>query len=1047
MGRCGEFDVPLAGNWSHLSKIRGVERREVLVPTSEPLSQARGFFLWYNMLLMARRQAQTGGLIPRIEWNIRPDNEFGVLTQSTRSRIEGNARLIGNRGSATYTFRVLGGMDVSIRMTVSGSGQVRVRTQSGGLLVHAVRDGVRQLILTTRVPLNPPVQNLQVIVEAARRRQVRVYVLEVLAADRDEDRDGIGDGVERLLGAPANALRPTLPANPRSCYQTGVDYSPRLDLVTDMVIVHNFDPARIANWRARGYPVIVMGGFRDDLSYAESHPEAVQRRKDGSPIAIDGSFYLTPTPERLQTLISRYLQALEAGVSAVCPEEPEYWADAGYEEVFRQLYESRLGCPWQPPHESHAARWSADRFKAQLMTETVHAILNAVRARQPKVRRMVAVHSPLNYALWRICLAHHALILGENSPVEEVIGQVWSDTVRTPLPYEGEYRAEPFATAYLEYAALVGLMRGAGKRLWFLCDPLSDTPGRPRAEHQQFYFNTLVASLMFPEATGYEVLPWPERIFGNTPPDYATVIMSAVRACESIAEQQGASIDAGVEGIGLLFSDSMTAMRGEPEIAPVEDMLTLGASLVNAGVPLSLYALQWLPTTPLPRNSRVLLWTPETVKPLREAELRAVAEWVQNGGWLFIVGGTNGYDALPEMPWQMAGQPTPIHWLMQMLGRTVELETIPPEPAPAGAWRTLGVHGTEPAQGVFNRRWVDIDLSPYAGQIVFVKFSDSLPETGWGALLRQVRLEADGKTLAAFFTGSPAEPLFLHTHSKSRLNANSERYADNDAWFVYRFPVPQARSITLHLELAQEWRIDLATQPPYKEHLVAPLRANLPRISLCSDETVTIYRMPDAEAFYAYHGAPVGVSVRVGRGGVVLLGVSGRAFGNTLGGARDWRAIVQYVCGLAGVRYRERARIVVRRGDWVAAYGTYRTTILRGTFLDVLDPRLPIQTDPTLNPGVPRLLLQVDNRLRSAGLLHTNAQTLLRYETRGQLAYLVRGPEGVNGVARFSLRGLRGQASLSDTRGNPLPLNAEREGNTLLVRWSLRPGGQVLIVR
>jgi hypothetical protein len=996
---------------------------------------------------MARRQAQTGGLIPRLEWRIRPDNEAGVLTQSTRARVEGNARLIGSRGSATYTFRVLGGMDVSIRMTVSGSGQVRVRTQSGGLLARAVRGGVQQLLLTTRVPLSPPVQNLQVIVEAARRGQMRVYALEVVAADRDEDRDGIGDGVERLLGAPANTLRPTVPATPRSCYQTGADYSPRLDLVTDAIIVHSFDPARVANWRARGYPVILMGGFRDYLSYAEARPQAVQRRRDGSPIAIETSFYLTPTPERLQMLIPQYLHALEAGASAVCPEEPEYWADAGYEEAFRQIYESRLGRAWQPPHESHAARWTADRFKAQLMTETVHAILNAVRARQPNAKRMVAVHSPLNYALWRICLAHYALILGENSPVEEVIGQVWSDTVRTPLPYEGEYRAEPFATAYLEYAALAGLMRGTGKRLWFLCDPLSDTPARPLAEHQQFYFNTLVASLMFPEATGYEVLPWPERIFGNTPPEYATVILSAARACESIAEQQGASIDAGVEGIGLLFSDSMTAVRGEPEIAPVEDMLTLGASLVNAGVPLSLYSLQRLPATPLPRSLRVLLWTPETVKPLREAELRAVAEWVQNGGWLFVVGGANGYDALPEMPWRTAGQPTPIHWLMQMLGRTLELETVPPEPAPAEAWRTVGMHGAEPAQGVFNRRWVDIDLSPYAGQTVFVKFSDSLPETGWGALLRQARLEADGKTVAAFFTGSPAEPLFLHTNYKSRLNANSERFADNDAWFVYRFPLPQARSITLRLELAQEWRIDLATQPPYKEHLVTPLRPDLPRISLRSDETITAYRAPDAEAFYTYQDAPVGVSMRAGRGGVVLLGVSGRAFGNTTGGARDWRTIVQYVCGLAGVRYRERARLVARRGDWVAAYGTYRTTVLRGTYLDALDPRLPIQTDPPLNPGTPRLLLQIDNRLRSAGLLHTNAQTLLRHETSSQLAYLVRGPEGVNGVARFSLRGLRGQASLTDTLGNPLPLNAEREGNTLLVRWNLSPDGQVLIVR
>jgi hypothetical protein len=161
---------------------------------------------------MARRQVQqVGGLVPRMEWRVRPDSEAGVLTQASRSRLEGNARLIGNGGSATYSFRILGGMDIALRLTISGAGQVRVRTQAGGLLARAFRGGVQQLNLTTRAPLNPPVQTLQVIVEARRRTQARIYELQVVASDRDEDRDGIGDGVERLLGAPANALRPTIP--------------------------------------------------------------------------------------------------------------------------------------------------------------------------------------------------------------------------------------------------------------------------------------------------------------------------------------------------------------------------------------------------------------------------------------------------------------------------------------------------------------------------------------------------------------------------------------------------------------------------------------------------------------------------------------------------------------------------------------------------------------------------------------------------------------------------------------------------------------------
>jgi hypothetical protein len=150
-----------------------------------------------------------------MEWRVRPDSEAGVLTQASRSRLEGNARLIGNGGSATYSFRVLGGMDIAVAADHFGRGS-GARAHAGGRANSRGRfaAAIQQLNLTTRAPLNPPVQTLQVMVETKRRTQARVYELQVVASDRDEDRDGIGDGVERLLGAPANALRPTIPCYP-----------------------------------------------------------------------------------------------------------------------------------------------------------------------------------------------------------------------------------------------------------------------------------------------------------------------------------------------------------------------------------------------------------------------------------------------------------------------------------------------------------------------------------------------------------------------------------------------------------------------------------------------------------------------------------------------------------------------------------------------------------------------------------------------------------------------------------------------------------------
>lgn len=994
-----------------------------------------------------RQPVQQGGLIPHLTWQVRPTEDSPFLVQSQRSRLEGGVRLVGNGGRVVYAFRVLGGMDVAIQLELVGSGQVRVRSEGGGLAGCRVVRSVRSYRIQLHIPLQPERQSLQVIIETLRRTQVRIFSLTVEARDRDEDRDGIGDSVERMLGAPANAMRPRQPTTPRSTYQTGADYDPTLDLVTDAVILHSFDPERLACWKARQYPVWIMGGFRDYASYAEAHPEHMQRFQDGSPFEIGGSFYLVPTPDRLDWLTANYLRMVEAGADGVCPEEPEYWADAGYEPAFQRMYAEYYQRAWQPPHESHAGRWDADRLKTELINRMVHTILERVRAFRPHVRRMVAVHSPLNYALWRICLAHYGLVFGKDDLVQDVIGQVWSDTIRTPILFRGENQPTPFATAFLEYASLAGLVRQSEKRLWFLMDPLSDQPTRPLSEHQSYYFASVVASVMFAEAQGYEVLPWPERIFRNVPPEYATTILSVTRALESISEQRSVSIDAGVEGIGALYSDSTTAMRGAPEIAPVEDLMALTVPLVHAGVPVSMLSFQRVVERTYLRGTNLLLWTPDSVKPIREAEIDPLANWVREGGWLVVVGGTNGYDAISEQPWRGVGHPTPVQWLLAKCGVRCEMRTVLAESAPSSAWRELARHGDQPQPGTLNRRWVEFDLSAHAGQTVYICFRDSLPQTGWGALVRQVRLEADGRTLTAFYTHTPAESLFLYHQQGSQRNSRGERFADGNAQFSYRFPLPKAQRITLKVEIAQEWLIEISTVPPYAERVLQPVRAEIPQLVARGDESLTLYTLAQGEPFYTYEGEPAGVICRVGRGGVALLGVSGRVFGNMQKGDEVWRAIMRYLCGQANLRYRERARIIAKRGDWVAVWGTYRTTTLRGTYLDVLDPRLTIQSDIPIEPNSARLFLQVEGKLQRAGMLHTNARILLQNETSKMLAYLVRGPEGVAGIARIGIRGLKGQVSLTDTLGNPLLVNTQRESETLLVRWNLSPAGQVLTVR
>jgi len=788
------------------------------------------------------------GLVPALRWQVVPPSESPFLIQAERSRIEGRARLIGSRGRAVYGFRVLSGMAVSVVVQASGAGRIRLRTEAGGLAVRSLVRGVQSYRFTVCIPLQPAVQTLQVVVESLRRTQIRIFSVEVAASDRDEDGDGIGDGVERLLGASAGALRP-----------------------------------------------------------------------------------------RSATTL---------------------------------------------------------RFLAE----------------------------------------------GESAPrsLQEVVGQVGAGCA--PIPFRGESQSLPFACAYLQCASLAGLTRQSDRQLWLRMNPFSEvaTAGR-RAD----YMASAIASAMFGEVQGYELPPIPERVPDSMLLEDVSASLSLVQALESLAEQRTVTIDAGVEGMAALFGEMPPAGQGVAS----EDLMALLAPLVHAGVPVQMIPIQRAGEPNLLRGVRLLMWTPESVKPQRESEVDALAQWVRQGGWLVIVGGTNDLDALAETPWRQGGFASPLHWLLAKCDVAAEIHTEPAPPAPPEAWRELGRHGDQPQQGTLNRRWVEFDLSAYAGQTVYVRFRDSLPETGWGARVRRVRLEADGRTLAAFSPGTPAGPLFLYHEQGSQRNANGERAADGGASFTYRFPLPQAQRITLRVEIAQEWLVELSTTPPYPERVLNPTRPDLPAIPVRRDESLTRYTIEGSEPFYLWQGAPVGVIQRVGRGGLAFLGVSGRAFGNLPRGDEMWRAVLRYLCAQAEIRYRERARILAKRGDWVAVWGTYRITTLRGTYLDVLDPRLPIQSDIPIEPNRAGLFLQVDARLQRAGLLHTNARVVLQHETPRALSYLVQGPEGAHGVARIAIRGLKGQATLTDTLGNPLPVNTQRERETLLVRWNLSPAGQVLTIR
>ena len=135
---------------------------------------------------------------------------------------------------------------------------------------------------------------------------------------------------------------------------------------------------------------------------------------------------------------------------------------------------------------------------------------------QPEARFYVPTHSLLNYTQWKIVSPEASLT--EVPTVDGYIAQIWTGTSRERNAYEGVIKERTFETAYLEYGVMQELVKGTGRRMWFLHDPIEDMDFYDWDDYRYNYLKTVSASLLHPKINTFEVCPWPRRIFGGKYP-------------------------------------------------------------------------------------------------------------------------------------------------------------------------------------------------------------------------------------------------------------------------------------------------------------------------------------------------------------------------------------------------------------------------------------------------------------------------------------------------------------------------------------------------
>ncbi len=462
---------------------------------------------------------------------------------------------------------------------------------------------------------------------------------------------------------------PPFPLDPqqhleRTCFQTAAPWSAIANLRSDVAIAYGVDPGlpqRIQTWRDRGYRIHVMTGVSwgnyQDYLYGRfdgvNHEDDAQTDRAGNKISHGGDvYYMCPGTNYGRFLCQGVQRALDAGAEAIHLEEPEFWVHGGYSEGFKREWRNHYREDWQPPHTSVDAQWRSSRLKYYLYRRALQQVFDHVqdynRRTGRRVRCYVPSHSLLSYAHWRIVSPESSL--ARLNGCDGYIAQVWTGTARTPNLFRGQLRERTFETAFLEYGAMMNLVRGTGRHLWFLNDPVEDNPDHDWTDYRVNWESTMVASLLQPDVWRFEVAPWPERVFGGQypkpgkpgerepmPPAYATEVQTVCQALNDM-NQHRLEWDCGTTGIGLIVSDSLMFQRGEP--TPSDPHLShiygLALPLLKRGMPLTPVQLENLTLPDYLKGFRVLLLSYHGQKPLSPEVHQSLAAWVKRGGVLVV---------------------------------------------------------------------------------------------------------------------------------------------------------------------------------------------------------------------------------------------------------------------------------------------------------------------------------------------------------------------------------------------------------------------------
>lgn len=511
----------------------------------------------------------------------------------------------------------------------------------------------------------------------------------------------------------------------RTGVQEAGEFDPIFDVQSDFVMVYGFHNLknRIKKWKKAGYVIHLMTGVSwgnyQDYLYGRwdgvDHHDEGQRNPDGSERGhgVDVP-YMVPSNSFAHYLAEQLKYAVDCGIDAIHLEEPEFWVNTGYSDAFKREWRIYYKEEWSDPQSSCDAQYKASKLKQYLYTRTLDRLCSELKEyAMVKYNRLlrfyVPTHSLLNYSQWKIVSPESALI--DLPTIDGYIAQIWTGTSRTANVYRGVKKERTFETAFMEYGIMQELVRGTGRRMWFLADPIEDDPRHTWTDYRTNYYKTLVASLFHPEISDYEVSPWPQRVMrgrhlpneetleavikerkeftekgGNPrdfkpsadyavgiPGEYKSNLLSVMHTLRAMKDETEIEWISDTKEIGILIGDSAMFQRicpapGGDDGEEFSSFYGLAMPLLKAGLSARPVQLDNIRRFPGYLNAyKYLILSYEFMKPLSPDVHQGISAWVKNGGKLIIVGdGSDPFCSVAE--WWKDKYSNPYDHLCEQIG-------------------------------------------------------------------------------------------------------------------------------------------------------------------------------------------------------------------------------------------------------------------------------------------------------------------------------------------------------------------------------------------